>query len=168
MNKKVYIIVLILFCMFITSCKANESKSVINTNIISNEFDKLTYEKNNIEYPLFHQMIVPTKKEVKNIYNIDLDYASDYAIKHSALMNESSLYIILKPKEGKETALTNELITSMENYENYWIKKDKTQSNLVKTRVTYIKNNYIICVISYDNTKILDTINNIFKDKKTS
>lgn len=168
MNKKFTIIILtFLSVLILFGCNEKKAyESTLNLTKALKEVERLTYEKNDKNIPIFYNMTSASDKEISKIYKLDKNDFDELIIKQSALYSKSNLLIMAKVKADKKELVKKQLDNYMLEYEKIWKKQSQKEYNLVVNRSFYENNTYMVYVISYDNNKVIDTITSLFEEKE--
>lgn len=93
-------------------------------------------------------------------FNINKDDLEEYLIKVPVMITNSNSYMILKPKDGKADAVKQAMNAYMTKLEEQWKTYLPDQYELVQNRLEEEYGDYLIYIISSDNTSVMNAIKN--------
>ncbi len=100
-------------------------------------------------------------------FSLEEKNIEEYQALISSKKEESSLYIIVRPKDGKIETVKKRLDQYMKDYEKKWSTYLPQEYALIKNRMETEIGSYLVYIVSRDNNAVLNTIKNsvIKKDK---
>ncbi len=90
---------------------------------------------------------------------------SEYQAVVSSKKEESSMYIVIRPRDGKVEPVKKRLDQYMKEYEKKWSTYLPEEYNLIKNRMETEVGSYLVYIISRDNEAVLNTIKNAVMKK---
>lgn len=104
-------------------------------------------------------MLMPVDDEaLEQVLGINPSDVSEYSISIPGSMISTSLYMIVKPNEGKEDVVKEAINTYMTNLESQMEFYLVDQYELVKNRLEKEYGGYLIYIVSTDNDKVYNAI----------
>ncbi len=112
----------------------------------------------NATTPIFNSMMEVSGDELETMIGVSKDDVSEFLVKVPMMMTQSSSVIIVKPIEGKEEVVKNELEVYMTKLEEQWETYLPDQYELVKNRKVEFVGEYLVYIISSNNDLVFDAI----------
>ncbi len=101
-----------------------------------------------------------SEEDLKNIYDFDVSLLEEYQIMMPQLANKANMYMILKVKKENQEEVRNMLNNFTEKYIEQFKLYAPSEADLINNKVISIKGDYILYVVSNDNSKTLKEIMN--------
>ena len=107
---------------------------------------------------IFGLLMEITDSTLLDLYGIDPSLMEEYYGQTSALMVHSSMFLIIKPLDGKEDEVKEQVAEYMLKLEEQWKIYLPSQYSLVINRLETKLGDYLIYIVSVDNDLVLNTI----------
>lgn len=107
---------------------------------------------------LFEQAKELSLKDFIKQFSLEEKYIAKYQAVVPSKKQESSLYVIVRPKDGKTEAVKKRLDQYMKEYEKKWSTYLPQEYELIKNRMETEVGSYLVYIISRDNATVLNTI----------
>ena len=146
------ILILLFTCLFLTGCGNKEVKLDFNT--IKNELNALTIN----EELVFNDLQETSYEDLWNIHGIDAQLTEEIHFMTSTDGIDANMYIIALPKEGKEKELKEQINTFFEVFQLQADMYNPDNAALIKNRMEEKVGNYLIYIVSNNNSKVLEII----------
>jgi len=101
-----------------------------------------------------------SEDDLETIYDFDLSLLEEYRIMMPQLANKANMYMILKVKKENQDEVRNMLNNFTEKYIEQFKLYAPDEADLINNKVISIKGDYILYVVSDDNSKTLKEIMN--------
>lgn len=145
-------LLILLSCLFLTGCGKENTKLDFVT--IQNELNTLTIN----EELVFDSLQEVSKDDLWNIHGIDTELAEEIHFMNSTDGMNASMYIIALPKQGKEKELKEQINTFFEGFQLQADMYNPDNAALIKNRMEEKVGNYLIYIVSNNNSKVLEII----------
>ncbi|MFV0274692.1 MAG: DUF4358 domain-containing protein [Bacilli bacterium] len=107
---------------------------------------------------LFGALVKPSKDNLKTYYNIDTTLFEEYSINLPMMNTQANMYMIVKPKKGKEDEvekMLDDYIYSVEDtFKTYLVDQAKLADNALEED----EGDYMIYIISLNNQDVYNII----------
>ncbi len=113
--------------------------------------------------PLFADLM-KLDSSTLNLVGLVEDDLAEYSVYLPAFMISSEQYMIVKPAEGKEETVKTLIEDYFTKEEEKWSTYLPDQYALMQNRTTAQVGDYLVYIVSKDNTKVLDTIKSSVKE----
>lgn len=110
--------------------------------------------------PVFSAMMDVPEEALEMTFGINPELVEEYTAKVPMMIVNSNMYLIIKPKEGKENEVKEAINTYMKNLEDQWSTYLPDQYELVKNRKEEKIGNYLVYIVSNDNESAYNTVKN--------
>ena len=110
--------------------------------------------------PVFSAMMDVPEEALEMTFGINPELVEEYTAKVPMMIVNSNMYLIVKPKEGKENEVKEAINTYMKNLEDQWSTYLPDQYELVKNRKEEKVGNYLVYIVSNDNEAVYKAIKN--------
>lgn len=131
--------------------------------VISNKADEMLQRIKDSKSPVFQSLMEIKKPDLENLMNVKESWVEESLVMNSAIIVNSNLYIIIKPKkeniEDVQKAIDNYLVDLEKQWETYL----PDQYELVKNRKTEKLGDYLIYIVSEKNDLVFDKIKELSK-----
>lgn len=128
--------------------------------VASDDNDSVISKVKESKAPLFSMLEEIPSETINDLLNItSLDY-EEISMGIPAILVKSNMYIVVKPKEGKEETIKTAIDDYMTSLENQWKNYLPDQYELVKNRKEGKIGDYLVYIISDDNDLVFNTISN--------
>lgn len=107
---------------------------------------------------IFSNLIEIPKTDLETLLNIKESWVEEALIMTPAIIVNSNLYMVVKPVKDKKEDVEEAINKYMEAKEEEWRTYLPTQYELFKNRKFEKYDDYLIYIVSTDNSKVLDTI----------
>ncbi len=107
---------------------------------------------------LFNSMADADSEQLKLSYGLDTELFDSYVFRMPMMNVQSSMYAVIKPKEGNEDAVKTQIDEFLAKYEQQWSMYLPEQTELVQNALIKEDNGYFIVIVSYDNDGALKEI----------
>ena len=106
-------------------------------------------------------MIILEKTDVETTLKIDISILDNYLFAVTNKLDTVEQFIIMKSKKEEEVEST--IHNYFEDLETEWKNKDEEKYNLLKNRMETKIGDYLIYLVSEDNTKAYQVIESYYK-----
>lgn len=130
--------------------------------IISNNNEEVYNAMLTSKQPIFGAMMDVESDALEATFGLNPDLVEEYIARVPMMIVNSNMYLIVKPKEGKESKVKEIIDTYMKNLEEQWSTYLPAQYDLVKNRKEEKIGDYFVYIVSNDN----DAVYNIIKNNK--
>ena len=130
--------------------------------IISNNNEEVYNAMLTSKQPIFGAMMDVESDALEATFGLNPDLVEEYIARVPMMIVNSNMYLIVKPKEGKESEVKEIIDTYMKNLEEQWSTYLPAQYDLVKNRKEEKIGDYFVYIVSNDN----DAVYNIIKNNK--
>ncbi len=110
--------------------------------------------------PLFSMVGDIDESQLESILGLKKDDVEEYIIKMPMAIVSAESYMVIKPAKGKKDTVKDAMKTYLENQEQQWSTYLPDQYELVKGRLEKEIGDYLVYIISKDNNRVLDAIEN--------
>ena len=156
---KKILIILLSGLVLVTGCGKKEESITLNLDKVKENV--LAVKKDGFE--IFGMMGSGLDFVKEEPYNVNTDNFEE-ALFETSLMNvHASMYIVIKPKEGKKEEVKKDMKNFMEKYSENWSTYLPDQYEMVKNRLETNVGDYLVYVVSEDNNAVLEAIKNAKK-----
>lgn len=145
-------LLILLSCLFLTGCGNKQVKLDFNT--IKNELNTLTIN----EELVFNDLQEASYEDLWNIHGIDAQLTEEIHFMTSTDGTDANMYIIALPKEGKEKELKEQINTFFEGFQLQADMYNPDNAALIKNRMEEKVGDYLIYIVSNNNSKVLEII----------
>ena len=145
-------ILCLLICLFlITGCGNKEVETLvdIDTTKVATELKKFSY---------FSDEKSLNDTDLIAGYGIDTEIISDYAIYLSSAVNDPSMYIVAKPKEGKTSVLKFQIKDMLSKYQSSYAGYYPESVPMIENHLEKEYNGYLIYIVSNENETVYNKI----------
>ncbi len=110
--------------------------------------------------PVFNNLLEIPISDIETMIGVDPSNVAEILVKVPMMMTQSSMYIIVKPLDGQEDVVKEQLDAYMTRLEEQWVTYLPDQYELVKNRKEETLGDYLIYIISSDNELVFENIKN--------
>lgn len=162
--KKIFLVIIVVMlcvvgCGKSTATDASKQKTLDKDVLIKN-ISGLKFNDSNFKFSKDDNVNNTT---ALNTYGVELDRMDDYVFYLSSDVVDPSMYMVIKPKDGEKKVVqyqVNEMFNKYYSaYNNYYPKEAK----MIKDRLEKEYEGYLVYIISYDNDKVFQEIEESFK-----
>lgn len=159
---KKYFGILMIGILLITGCG---EKPTIKWNLetVEQAVSGLTYtDSENKNSEMFQNNKSVDAATLKNKYGFDTSDIESFVAWMPTLLDHASMYLIVLPKEGKETVVKEAINGFFKKYYEQWNAGNYAPKEvaLINDRLETKEDGYLIYIVSYDNDKVLTTMKN--------
>lgn len=150
--KKVLSVLLVL-CTMVTFAACTKTPATLDLDAVRQAVDKLE---------LLGMTIEPNAEELDAYYGINADLVEKGIINLPATIINSSMYIVVLPKDGKDDTLKSQLDAYIDmlskSFEGYLLDQYQLVEDRLETTITTKEGTYLVYIVSTDNEAILNAI----------
>lgn len=128
--------------------------------IISNNNEEVYNAMLTSKQPIFGAMMDVESDALEATFGLNPDFVEEYIARVPMMIVNSNMYLIVKPKEGKESEVKEIIDTYMKNLEEQWSTYLPAQYDLVKNRKEEKIGDYFVYIVSNDNDAVYNIIKN--------
>ena len=158
MKKIVIILLMVLFC---TGCNSE--------SLESKKFDKDTAKEkiadltfNNSEFK-FDDSENINNMDALSVYGVDLTLLNDYLFYLSSDVVDPSMYLVVNSSEENKSVVKYQIEELFNKYYNSYNNYYPKEAKMIEDRLEKEYEDYLIYIVSYDNDKVYQAIEESFK-----
>ena len=143
----------LLMCIFLlTGCETEPEEVKLN------DLDVVKIGENLRDFTYFNNIDSLNDEDLIEGYSIDTSIISEYAIYISSAVSDPSMYIVAKPKEGKESVLKYQIKDMFSKYLSSYSDYYPEAVPMIENRLEKEYNGYLIYVVSKENETVYQKI----------
>lgn len=151
-------ILLIIVCMFIITGCGNKEEVNDNVSLSMSEIkESLSSLKIDDGVP-YSSLDSVNDLDLIEGYGIDVTLLEDYVIYISSSVEDPSMYMVLKPVDGKTSVLKYQVDDMFDKYLSAYMGYYPEAATIIEEKLEKEYNGYLIYVVSNDNQKVYDKI----------
>lgn len=112
---------------------------------------------------IFPNMIPLERNDIQKILGLNPNKIESHACAITNKLDKVTQYVIIQYKEDEEASVRQKMHDYFENLEVEWSKKDTEQFSLLKNRMEKQLGNYLIYLVSEDNDKAYEIIQDVYQ-----
>lgn len=128
--------------------------------IVSNNNEEVLEVIKSARVPMFEEYMNLSNEMIADILGISETQYSEILVK-MVLLEDSNIFIMVKPNEGEKDNIKNAIDTYLSDYENALVsfgEESTEQYEMLKNRTYEEYEGYLIWVVSPDNNKVLQAV----------